>query len=134
MPLWVRAALASAGALATYAVVSAGTFAATQRLDPSLATLERNRYLASGLAVIGGLALCAFKPSLALYGAGIAGAGVVVAVGSKAAIALGGVLEPARAQTPVAALYAGDAYPRLAGVYGQNVREYAVPANPWASH
>jgi hypothetical protein len=45
IPIWAQAGIAAGLALATYAGVSAGSFALTQRLDPSLATLERNRYV-----------------------------------------------------------------------------------------
>lgn len=148
LPLWAMAGLAALLGLAAYGVAGAGSFALTQRLDPSLGTLERNRYVAAGLFTLAGIGL-AFKSPL--LGAGLAAGGLVSGAGAKLAIALGKVLDkkPAASDTPIAGYEAlqgvyGNigAYEAMQGVYGNiggylpmqgvygNIGDF-VPAPPW---
>ena len=86
------AGLAALGGLAAFAVSGAGSFALTQRIDPSMATLERNRYIAGGLATVAGLAVAAFTDQKIL-GAGIAAGGLVGLAGTDLYLAIGKVID-----------------------------------------
>jgi hypothetical protein len=94
IPAWALAGLAALGGLAAFAVSGAGSFALTQRIDPSMATLERNRYIAGGLATVAGLAVAAFTEQKIL-GAGIAAGGLVGLAGTDLYLAIGKVIDKA---------------------------------------
>lgn len=92
--------LAGLAGLASYALYGAGSFALTQRLDPSMATLERNRYIAGGVAtVLGGAVALLASP---IIGAGLVAGGLVSLVGTDLYLALGKVLDKAPAASPPA--------------------------------
>lgn len=115
MPAWALAGLAAAAGLAAYAITGAGSFALTQRLDPGMASLERNRYIGGGLALVAGLAIAAFASPI--IGAGIAAGGLVGVAGTDLYLALGKVLdkEPAK---PAAAAPAPAAAPKaISGLF-----------------
>ncbi len=94
------AGIAGIAGLAVYAVAGAGSFALTQRIDPTMATLERNRYIAGGVATAVGLGVAMFVSPI--VGAGIAGGGLVALAGTDLYLALGKVLDkaPAAGATP----------------------------------
>ncbi len=126
IPLWGQVALAALAAVATYAVVSDGAFAITQRTDPSMGTLVRNRYILGGLAFAAGIALALTVSPV--YGVAVAAAAAIGSgAGTSASLALGKVLDKplpgstttTAAQTTkgLAAVYAQN----LAAVYAQNL-------------
>lgn len=92
LPSWAKYGLAALLAVAGYAVVSAGSFALTQRLDPSLETVARNRYIAAGAVTLIGLGL-ALAGGMPVIGLALAAGGAVAGVGTKAALLLGDVLD-----------------------------------------
>lgn len=97
--MWAMGLLAGGVALAAYAVGQAGSFALTQRLDPSRATLDRNRYIGFGVLTVAGLGLTFVSPIL---GAGLAAGGLVGLAGTELSLALGKVIDVAPATTPAA--------------------------------
>lgn len=104
VPVWAMAAIGAVLGLVSFTAVSAGTFALTQRLDPTLATLIRNRRIAAGLFAVGGVALAFVSPIL---GAGVAAGGLAVLAGTEASLALGSLIDkpapaPAASTTPAA--------------------------------
>jgi hypothetical protein len=120
--MWASVALASLAAVATYAIVSDGSFAITQRTDPSMGTLVRNRYIVGGLAFAAGIALALTVSPV--YGVAVAAAAAIGSgAGTSASLALGKVLDaplPGAATTTtkgLAAVYAQN----LAAVYAQNL-------------
>ena len=92
IPTWAMAGLASVAGLAAYAVFGAGSFALTQRMDPSMASLERNRYIAGGIATALGLGLSFVSPVL---GAGVMAGGLVGLAGTDLYLAIGKVIDKA---------------------------------------
>lgn len=119
--------------------MSDGAFAITQRTDPSLETLERNRYIVGGVWTAGGIAAAALgSPFL---GVALAAGGVTSMFGTKLTLLLGKVLDKP-AQANQGAVYgqlgayhaqmgnyqaAMGAYKRAMGaVYGQMGRMGAV--------
>lgn len=123
IPMWAQAAIAAVVGIGVYAIVSDGAFAITQRTDPSMNTLPRNRYILGGLAVAAGLGLVVMgKP---LYGAAIAAAGAVGSgLGTQASLALGKVLDKPLATTQttkgIGAVYAQN-LSGMGAVYAQNL-------------
>lgn len=107
IPPWALAGLAGLAGLAAYAVTGAGSFALTQRMDPSMATLERNRYIAGGLAAAAGLGVAMFGSPV--IGAGLLGGGLVALAGTDLYLAIGKVIDKAPA--------AGPAAPQVKGIY-----------------
>lgn len=153
LPKWAIGALAVALAAAGYAVVNAGSYALTQRIDPSLDTAVRNRYIASALCVAGGV-LLAFKSPI--LGIGLAAGGAIAAVGSKVTALLSSVVDSggndAARMGGMGAVYGelGGYVPDLGAVYGNNMAGYVpdlgavygnnmagigayVPPAPWSS-
>lgn len=141
IPTWALGAIAVLVSGVTYAVVGAGAYALTQRLDEDMGTLQRNRYIAAGLAAAGGVALAFVSLPLGLA---VAGGAFVSAFGSKLVLALGDVLDKP-APKKMAAVYGQmGAYrsPSLAGyqpmgaVYGNmgNAARAFVPAPPWVGN
>ena len=115
IPNWALAGLAGIAGLAAYAVSGAGSFALTQRIDPSMASLERNRYIAGGLAAALGLGVAIYASPV--LGAGILAGGVVGLAGTDLYLALGKVLDKApAAPAKIAGVYEGGAQ-QLQGVY-----------------
>lgn len=96
LPAWAATGLAAVAGLLTYGVLNAGSFALTSRIDPSLATLSRNRYIAGALGVAGGIILGFAHP---LAGVAVAAGSLASLGGSQLSIGLGNVLEkkPAKA-------------------------------------
>lgn len=133
VPTWAMAGLAALAGLAAYALTNAGTFAATQRLDPSLATLQRNRYIAGALVTAGGVALALVSP---LLGAGLAAGGLASLFGTQAALAVGKVIDKQPETKKIAGVFpaqmggvfnAPQLGPgRMQGVYGQQLGDYAA--------
>jgi hypothetical protein len=94
--MWALAGLAAGLGLVTYAVGQAGSFAITQRTDPTRATLDRNRYIGFGVLLAGGLAIAALgKPSTtrAILGAGVAAGGLMGLGGTELSLALGRIVD-----------------------------------------
>lgn len=118
MPTWALAALAAGAGLVTYAIGQAGSFSLTQRLDPSRATLDRNRYIGFGVLTAAGLAIAAFVKgeTAAMLGAGVAAGGLMGLGGTELSLAIGKVTDlttaPAVLAQPPAATVKG-----LRGVY-----------------
>jgi hypothetical protein len=125
LPKWAIGALAVALAAAGYAVVNAGSYALTQRLDPSLDTAVRNRYIASALCIGGGLLLASKSP---LLGIGLAAGGAIAAVGSKVTALLSSVVDSGGtdAAKKIGAVYGqmGAYAPYMGAVYGNNMAGY----------
>jgi hypothetical protein len=92
IPTWAMAGLAAAAGLVTYAVGQAGSFALTQRLDPSRSTLDRNRYIGFGLLTAAGLALAAFTKH-PMLGAGVTAGGLMGLGGTELSLAIGKVID-----------------------------------------
>lgn len=130
VPMWAMAAIGSVLGLVAFTAVSAGTFALTQRLDPSLNTLIRNRRIAAGLFTVGGVALAFVSPIL---GAGVAAGGLAVLAGTEASLALGHLIDkpasssassPASGQTVASQNVNGifgagrQQLPNMTGVFG----------------
>lgn len=112
------AGIAAGVGLLTYSLLGAGTYALTQRLDPTMQTLSRNLYGASGLVAIGGIALAATKSPL--LGAGIAAGGLTALAGAKLALAIGDVIDKKPSSSmPVGDYRAMGAYQPMGEVYGQ---------------
>lgn len=144
--------------------MSDGAFAITQRTDPSLETLERNRYILGGIWTAGGIGIAALgSPFL---GAAVAAGGVTSMLGTKLTLLLGKVLDkPAQQANNQGAVYGqlgayyaqmghykaamgaykkamGSVYGQMGAVYGQmgaarrgkNVSGGYVPAPNWASN
>lgn len=147
LPPWAMAGVAAGLALVSFVAVSAGSYALTQKSDPTLKNLERNRYLAAGLAGVGG-AILAMKKS-PLMGAAVAAGALVSALGIKATLAVQKSLASSASSSDVPAGTSGlGAYHQIAGyepigaVYGNMAGMGAVygnmagmgamaPAPPW---
>lgn len=86
LPGWAQIAIAGTLAVAGYAAVGAGAYALTQRLDPSMQTHIRNRYILSGLGLAGGIYLAKKKP---LLGVALAGGALAAVFGPMLALKLG---------------------------------------------
>ncbi len=91
LPKWALAALAAAVGLGAFALANDGSFAITQRTDPTLASLERNRYIVGGAFTVAGLLLAAFASPL--FGAGLAAGGLAAFAGTPLSLMLGKVLD-----------------------------------------
>lgn len=98
--MWAEAFLGAGLGLAAYAIANEGAFALTQRLDPTMATVVRNRYIAGGLLLGGGILLALESPVL---GTGMAAGGLAALAGVQLVGLLGKVLDK-----PVAALPPGS--------------------------
>ncbi len=98
LPAWAATGLAAIAGLLSYGVLGAGTFALTQRLDPSLATLQRNRYIAGALGVAGGIVLGFAHP---LAGVAVAAGSLASLAGSQLSMGIGKVIEK-KAEAPKA--------------------------------
>lgn len=122
LPSWAKFGLAALVGILAYGVTSALTFSLTQRLDPKLDTLLRNRRILGGLAIVAG-ALVGIKKS-PTFGAAIAAGGAASAFGTPIALAIGKVTDK-----PMSAVFRQDmqGYDQLGGyapvgaVYGQNM-------------
>lgn len=117
IPSWALVGLAAVGGLVAYAIPGAGSFALTQRLDPSMVTLERNRYIAGGVATAIGLGVGFFLSPV--VGAGIAAGGLVGLAGTDLYLALGKVIDKKPEGAPpkaISAIYDGGRQ-RIQGVF-----------------
>lgn len=117
--------------LAAYGVVSAGAFAVTQRMDPTLNSLIRNRYILGGLGGLAGVALAV--KGHPLVGVGVAAGALGAVFGAPLAIAIGNVVDKPSAPatvTGLGAVYAQNlqGYDQIGAVYAQNLKALA-PAN-----
>ncbi len=145
LPVWASALIAAGLATATFAVVHVAATGITQRTDPTLGTLMRNRNILAGAALIGGTYLAATKSPV--FGAAVASAGLVAAIGTPAVVQLSNLL-PAPTASKMAAVYGQDmravydqmsGYEEVAGlipmqaVYGQDMRGIGdfLPSPPW---
>lgn len=90
LPKWAATGLAAIAGLLSYGVLNAGSFALTQRLDPSMTTLQRNRYIAGALGVAGGIILGFAHP---LAGVAVAAGSLASLGGSQLSIGLGSLIE-----------------------------------------
>lgn len=126
VPMWAMAAIGAVLGLVTFTAVSAGTFAVTQRMDPSLATLIRNRRIAAGLFTVGGVALAFISPIL---GAGVAAGGLAVLAGTEASLALGNLIDkPAAASaggTPAAGATTASTQQTTKGVFDAGRQQFS---------
>ena len=111
--MWAMAGLAAGLGLVTYAVGQAGSFAITQRTDPSRATLDRNRYIGFGVLTAAGMAIAAFASPI--LGAGVAAGGLMGLGGTELALALGRVVD--KTEGPPAKLAGVDDRQQFAAVY-----------------
>lgn len=91
LPVWAAVGLSALAGLLTYGVLNAGSFALTQRMDPSLATLQRNRYIAGALGLAGGVILGVAGHPLA--GVAVAAGAAASLGGSQLSVGLGNVIE-----------------------------------------
>ncbi len=124
IPAWAMAGLAAIAGLASYAVFGAGSFALTQRIDPSMASLERNRYIAGGIATALGLGLTFVSPVL---GAGVMAGGLVGLAGTDLYLAIGKVIDKAPAAPGVAGLYNTRGQQRLIdGLYNNRGQQKLI--------
>lgn len=143
IPVWALAGLAAALGLVSYAVANDGSFALTQRTDPTLATLQRNRYIVSGVMTAVGLALAAFASPI--LGAGVAAGGLASLAGTQLSLAIGklidkrnpdGSLQTAQLSASSAArlkglgaVFDGADQQHLAGVFGPaGVQQFGMGA------
>lgn len=101
------AGLAGAAGLATYALSTSAAFGLTKRLDPSLATLERNRYIAGGAFTAAGLLIALFANES--IGAGVAAGGLAALAGTQLSFAIDPVFQLGAA--PAAAATGGTPAP-----------------------
>lgn len=139
------AAVAGVLGLVGYALGNAGAYAVTQRMDPTLQTVVRNRYILGGLIFVGGLLLVKKSP---MIGAAVAAGGIGAAAGTQLSVALGNIIDlPTQPATPAAtattpapaaaattqkglqramgAVFANNMRgmtPQMAAVYAQNMR------------
>lgn len=128
IPSWAKYGLALVLAVAGYAVVSAGSFALTQRLDPTLDTVARNRYLAAGAFTLLGLGLAIFG-GMPVLGLGLAAGAAVSGIGTKASLLLGDVLDKRPAMAGLGAVInSATGRQRMAG-YGQRMAGMLPPFN-----
>ncbi len=93
--------------VAGFALATAGSYAVTQRTDPSFGNIGRNNVIAAALVAGGGVVLALKKSPM--FGAALAAGALAAAFGSKASIALNKLI-PAPSATPE----------QLAAVYGQD--------------
>lgn len=120
--MWVDAGLGAALGLAAYAIANEGAFALTQRLDPTMATLVRNRYIAGAVLTAGGLALAAFESPV--LGTGLAAGGLAALAGVQLVGLLGKVLDKPAAATPAAAPLQAQTNPTTTkGIFGTDGRQ-----------
>lgn len=132
IPAWGMAGLAALLGLATYAITNAGSFAATQRIDPSLATLLRNRRIAGAVMVAGGLIVAAVASPV--LGAGVAAGGLASLLGTEGAFAIGKVIDKQPETKKIAGVFPAQMQgvfqpPQLMqGVYGgpQRLSDWAA--------
>ncbi|MDB4884471.1 MAG: hypothetical protein JWL95_3237 [Gemmatimonadetes bacterium] len=124
-PIWAWAIVGGGVALVANAVVNAGSFAVTQRIEPKLETLVRNKAIVGVVVGLGGalLALCSPASRWPLViGAGIAGGGLIAAAGAPLGFAIGKVIDaPLPAAAPLkglGAVYDGGQQ-RFGAVYDQ---------------
>jgi len=119
IPAWAMAGLAAGLGLVSYALGNDGVFALTQRTDPTLATLERNKYLIGGLLTVGGLVLAVYGSPV--LGAGVAAGGIAAAVGTQVSNALGKVIDKKNADGSLqTAQIPASGATRIAGVFAVN--------------
>jgi len=127
IPSWALAGLAGLAGLAAYAITGAGSFALTQRIDPSMATLERNRYIAGGLAAAAGLGVAIFASPV--IGAGLLGGGLVALAGTDLYLAIGKVIDKAptapAAARQVKGVFEGDSQ-QLGGVFSGGSQQLGI--------
>lgn len=90
LPGWAQAGLAVMLGLAGYVVVNAGSAAISQRIDPSLSSMARDRYIAAAVVGVGGVALAFVNP---LFGVALLAASVIAVGGAKLSMLAGGVLD-----------------------------------------
>jgi hypothetical protein len=122
MPVWASAAIAGVLGLLGYAVGNAGAYALTQRLDPTLQTVVRNRYILGGLIVVGGLLLAKKKP---LIGAGLAAGGAAALAGTQLSLALGNVIDMKTTAPTTTTTTAPTTQKGMGAVFANNMRGYA---------
>lgn len=115
------AGLAATLGLGGYALATEGAFAITQRVDPSMGSLLRNRYIAGGVFTAAGLALAAF--SSPVLGAGLAAGGLAALAGTQLTLALGSVLDKKPSGQAVAGLFNPGGDQRFAGVFGTDGKQ-----------
>lgn len=92
IPAFAMAGLAMLAGLGAYVVANAGSYALTQKIDPTMNTLIRNRRLAGGLAALGGLAAAFF--GMPLVGVAVAAGGLVTLGGTEATVQVTKLLQP----------------------------------------
>jgi hypothetical protein len=88
LPMWAVAGLAGLAGLGAYVVAQAGSYVATQHLDPTMADYTRNRRILSGLLAAGGVGVAALLGS-PVIGAGIAAGALASLAGTEAYQAVG---------------------------------------------
>lgn len=110
------AGLAAALGLGAFALATDGSFALTQRTDPTLATLIRNRRIVGGVVTVGGLLLAAFASPV--LGAGLAAGGLAALAGTEASLALGHVIDKKNADGSLQVAQPAAAAKAISGVFG----------------
>jgi len=127
LPLWALAALAGGLGLVTFAVGQAGSFALTQRTDPSRATLDRNRYIGFGVLTAAGIAIAATmgkkSPVALVLGAGVAVGGAIGLGGTELSLAIGRVVDKT---TSPAVLAQPPSVKGLGAVYGAGAQQFGA--------
>lgn len=120
LPIWAKAGIAVALGVLGYVAVAGGSFAATQRLDTTMASYERNMWIAGGLAIVGGIVLAV--KGHPMYGTALAVGGAAATAGPRAANLFGKVAYVQPKQNAMAGVVAprqlgmGAAYPSGAGM------------------
>jgi hypothetical protein len=116
LPWYVKAPLCALAGLGVFAVVSDGTFALTQRTDPSLIALERNLYIVGGLWTVVGIGVAYKAP---LLGTAVASGALISMFGRQLTLLLGKVLDKPREQAPQGNQGLGAYQAAMGAVYGQ---------------
>lgn len=88
----VIAALAMLGGTAAFVAANAGGYLLTQQLDPTMASLARNRRILAGVAALGGLVAAHFGAPV--VGAAVAAGGLTAAAGNEAFVEVTKALQP----------------------------------------
>lgn len=119
------AGLGAALGLLTYGIANDGSFAITQRTDPTLATLQRNRYIVSGVLTVAGLALAALASPI--LGCGVAAGGLASLAGTQLSLAMGKVLDKKNADGSLqTAQPAAPAIKGLGAVYDGQQQQFGA--------
>ncbi len=133
IPSWALAGLAAAAGLGTFALTTSASFGLTKRFDPSLASLERNRYIGGAVATALGLALAIWANPV--VGAGVMGGGLAALAGTQLSFLIDPVFQlgaspaaPAPATTKGLGAVYGGGQQQLGAIYGGGQQQLGMGA------